>query len=152
MHTLSLAARTVCDLTAPPSHTLLGSLKGSLTCLPLFLQMLIGSHCILYYYSRMQQYWLTIEAIASIYGILLPNQHELPPGYPTVRSWLANRVRTLEGSNKEHWERTRSDPRKLQHARETNLQRVRAYRARKMRLQVENSSDSTDKSRPGPRY
>ena len=83
----------------------------------------------------MQQFRLSNEAIAAIYRIQLPQEHELPPGYPSVRSWLANRVRTLEGENRESWARTKADPQRLEQARQRNRLRARRYRERKQ-LQV----------------
>ena len=79
----------------------------------------------------MQQFKVSNDAIAAIYQIRLPKQHELPPGYPTVRSWLANRVSTLEGKNKESWKRVKADPERLLRVRERNRQRARKCRERK---------------------
>jgi hypothetical protein len=84
----------------------------------------------------MLQYRLTNDAIASIYEISLPKEHDLPPGYPSVRSWLSNRVRTLEGKNKECWRRTKADPERLQQVREQNKVRALRYREKKQQLEA----------------
>lgn len=78
----------------------------------------------------MQQYRLSTEAIATLHGITLPCQLELLGGYPSVRAWLASRVRTPEGRNKDSWCRTKADPQRLQHVRELNRLRARRYRER----------------------
>jgi hypothetical protein len=79
----------------------------------------------------MQQFRLSNEAIAALYHIQLPQHHELPPGYPSVRSWLANKVRTLEGKSRDGWSTTKADPVRLQHVRQQNKLRARKYRERK---------------------
>jgi hypothetical protein len=78
----------------------------------------------------MQQFRAGTEAIAALYGIQLPRPEDLPPSYPDARRWLANRVRTREGANREAWRRVSADPEKLQRVRGANLLRARAYRER----------------------
>ena len=77
----------------------------------------------------MLKFTASTEAIAAMYGIQLPKVKDLPPS--SLRSWLAHRVRAAEGANKRAWERLRTDPAWLQHAREANLLRVKAYREKK---------------------
>ena len=79
----------------------------------------------------MQQFHVSTEAVAALYGIKLPELEDLPPSYPNVRRWLAHRVRTLEGANREAWQKARADPEKMQRVRAANLLRARSYRERK---------------------
>jgi hypothetical protein len=84
----------------------------------------------------MQQFSVSTEAIAALYGIQLPRPEDLPPSYPNVRKWLAHQVRTLQGANKEAWQRARADPEKMRRVRAANLQRARAYRERRATMET----------------
>ena len=92
--------------------------------------------CLLTARIIMQQFRVSTEAIAALYGIQLPRPEDLPPSYPNVRKWLAHRVRTLQGANKEAWQRARADPEKMQGVRAANLQRARAYRERRAMMEA----------------
>ena len=73
-----------------------------------------------------------LAELAAKHGIQLIAFEELPASYEnSLRDWLNHRIATLEGAHKRRWAQVKTDPEKLQRAREANRARASAYRQRK---------------------
>lgn len=76
---------------------------------------------------------LSVEDLAAVHGITLPNAAQLPESY-TMRMWLTRRLATIQGKHKQVWQNIKANPEKAQRAREATRIRVQKYRQRQREL------------------